>query len=344
MKKIVFTGGGSAGHVVPNIALMEELQTKYDLCYCGTDGIEKGLIAPLKIPYAQIACPKFIRGFSPKNFAIPLALRRAIHEAKEKLAEIRPDLVFSKGGYVALPVVFAAKKLRIPCLTHESDLSLGLANRLMAGRCAFVLTSFPETAESVINGRHTGSPLRRSIFGVDKGMARAKYGFAAHNKPVLLVLGGGSGSAAINAALRKDLFSLCKKYYVLHLCGKGNAVESNAAGYVQREFEDDMGDAYACADAVIARAGSNTVFETLALKKPAMFVPLQNARTRGDQVKNARYFEERGLCRVLPERNLANLEAAIDGLMQDTALRKNLKNCDVENGNEKIIACMEELL
>ena len=344
MKKIVFTGGGSAGHVMPNIALMEELQDRYDLCYIGSDGVEKRIVAPLKIPYGQIACPKFVRGFSLRNFSIPLALRRAVKEAEEKLAAIRPDLVFSKGGYVALPVVFAAKRLKIPCLTHESDLTLGLANRLMAGRCAFVLTSFPETAESVINGRYTGSPLRRSVFGSDAGMARAKYGFASRHKPVLLVLGGGSGSAAINAALRKDLFSLCKKYYILHLCGRGNAVESNAAGYMQREFEEDMGAAYACADAVVARAGSNTVFETLALKKPALFIPLQNARTRGDQVKNARYFEERGMCRVLPERNLDNLEAAIDGLMQDSALRKNLKNCDVESGNERFVACMEELL
>ena len=344
MKKIVFTGGGSAGHVVPNIALMEELQDGYDLYYFGSDGIEKTLVSSLRIPYAQIECPKFVRGFSPKNFSIPFALRRAVRAAKEKLSALRPDLVFSKGGYVSLPVVLAAGKLKIPCLTHESDLSMGLANRLMAGRCAFVLTSFPETAESVINGRFTGPPLRRAVFGANRDMARAKYGFAARNKPVLLVLGGGKGSAALNAAVRNDLFSLCKKYYILHLCGKGNAVESNAAGYVQREFESDMGAAYACADAVISRAGSGAMFEVLALKKPALFVPLQNRRTRGDQVKNARYFEERGLCRVLPERNLAHLPAAVEGLLQDAALKKNLAACDIKSGNQNIIECMRELL
>lgn len=344
MKKIVFTGGGSAGHVMPNVALMEELQESCDLCYFGSDGIEKDIVSALKIPYAQISCPKFIRGFSLKNFSIPFALRRSIRNAKEQLSAVRPDLVFSKGGYVSLPVVIAAHQLKIPCLTHESDLSLGLANRLMAGRCAFVLTSFPETAESVINGRYTGSPLRRSIFGKHKDMARAKYGFERQTKPVLLILGGGSGSTAVNAAVRENLFSLCKKYYILHLCGKGNAVQSTAAGYVQREFEEDMGAAYACADAVIARAGSNTVFETLALKKPTLFIPLQNARTRGDQVKNARYFEERGLCRVLPERNLSNLEAAVDGLMQDAALKKNLASCDIGSGNPAIVECIRELL
>lgn len=342
MKKIVFTGGGSAGHVVPNIALMEELQDKYELFYVGSDGIEKRLIAPLKIPYGEISCPKFIRGFALKNLLIPLEFRRAVKNAEKVLNDIQPDLVFSKGGYVALPVVYAAKKMKIPCLTHESDRSLGLANKLMASKCEFVLTSFPDTAESVINGRYVGAPLRSSVFGVDKGMARAKYGFAAHNKPVILVLGGGSGSVAINNALRENLFSICRKYYVLHLCGKGNAVDSNVAGYEQREFEPDMGSAYACADGVIARAGSNTVFEVLALKKPALFIPLQNARTRGDQVKNAKYFESQGLCRVLPEKDAHMLEGAIEQLMNDTTLKENLAACDVTSGNARIKECIEE--
>ncbi len=344
MKKIVFTGGGSAGHVVPNIALMEELQEHYELFYIGTDGIEKGLIAPLKIPYGEITCPKFIRGFSLKNFTIPFQFSRAVRRAMQILKDIQPDLVFSKGGYVALPVVFAARKMKIPCLTHESDLSLGLANRLMAGKCEFVLTSFPETAESVINGRYVGAPLRREVFGVDKGTARAKYGFAKQDKPVVLVLGGGSGSVAVNNALRKDLFSICRRYYVLHLCGKGNAVESTVAGYVQKEFEADMGSAYACADAVIARAGANTVFEVLSLKKPALFIPLQNARTRGDQVKNAKYFERQGLCRVLNEKDADGLTWALEQLIQDTALKENLSACEITSGNEKIVECMKECM
>ena len=344
MKKIVFTGGGSAGHVVPNIALMEELRDKYELFYIGTDGIEKRLITPLKIPYGEISCPKFIRGFSLKNLTIPFEFRRAVKSAEKALKDIQPDLVFSKGGYVALPVAHAAKRLKIPCLTHESDLSLGLANRLMSNKCDYVLTSFPETAESVINGRCVGSPLRRNLFGVDKDAARAKYGFTTKNKPVILVLGGGSGSVALNNALRQNLFSLCRKYYVLHLCGKGNAVESSVAGYEQREFETDMGSAYACADAVVARAGSNTVFEALALKKPTLFIPLQNARSRGDQIKNAEYFKKQGLCHVLLQKDVRLLEGAIDALIRDERLKRNLLSCEVSDGNQKIKECIEELV
>ncbi|MBO7736820.1 MAG: UDP-N-acetylglucosamine--N-acetylmuramyl-(pentapeptide) pyrophosphoryl-undecaprenol N-acetylglucosamine transferase [Clostridia bacterium] len=344
MKKIVFTGGGSAGHVMPNVALMEQLKEKYELFYIGTDGIEKGLIAPLKIPYGQIECPKFIRGFAWKNFTIPFAFHRAVEKSKEILLTIQPDIIFSKGGYVALPVVFAAKKLKIPCLTHESDLSLGLANRLMGSKCEYLLTAFPETAESVMNGRYVGAPLRSSIFGMDKSMARAKYGFSALNKPVLLVLGGGSGSKTVNDFVRKNLFQLCRKYYILHLCGKGNCVESNVAGYAQREFETDMGAAYACADGVIARSGANTVFEVLSLKKPTLFIPLQNARSRGDQVKNAEYFKKQGLCHVLYEKELEKLPTAIDGMMQDVSLQQRLKTCDVTCGNGKIIECIKEII
>lgn len=246
MKKVLFTGGGSAGHVVPNIALINALKGEADVCYIGTDGPEKTLVSAQKIPYFQISCPKLVRGFSLGNLKIPAAFLRAERQAREGLLAFRPDIVFSKGGYVALPVVFAAKKLKIPCLTHESDLSPGLANRLMAGKCRYVLTSFPETAEKFRNGKYCGSPLREELFGGDREAARKKYGFSGKKK-VLLVFGGGSGSRAINDALRKCVSSLARKYDVLHLCGKGNVAESNIPGYVQREFERDMADAYAAA-------------------------------------------------------------------------------------------------
>lgn len=343
MKKIVFTGGGSAGHVVPNMALMDELKEEFDLYYIGSNGIEKGLVSPLRIPYAEISCPKLVRGFSLSNLSIPVRFHRAVKEAQKQLSIIRPDLVFSKGGYVSLPVVFAAKRAGIPALTHESDLSLGLANRLMAGKCRYVLTSFPSLAEKLKNGRYTGSPMRKEIFAGNRAAARRKYGFSS-DKPVLLVSGGGSGSAAINKELRRNLFPLLRKYDILHLCGKGNGVNSTAMGYVQIEFESDMGAAYACADGVVTRAGSNTVFEVLALKKPTLFVPLQNARSRGDQVKNAEYFESRELCRILYERDLTALPDAIDGLFADGALKKNLAACNVTSGNREIIKCIKETL
>ncbi len=335
MKKILFTGGGSAGHVVPNIALIEAVRDEADVCYMGTDGPEKGLIVPLKIPYWEISCPKFIRSFSFRNLKIPAEFLRAEKKALEGLKAFRPDVVFSKGGYVALPVVFAAKKLKIPCLTHESDLSPGLANRLMAKKCRYLLTSFPETADKFKNGKYCGSPLRKQLFEGRRAEALKKYGLPAGRK-TLLVFGGGSGSRAINDALRKNVSRLCKKYNVLHLCGKGNAVESNIPHYVQKEFETDMASAYAAADLVVSRAGSNTIFEILALKKPAILIPLEG-QTRGDQAQNAAYFQQKHLCRVLKQSEADFLPEAIEDALTDTELISALAVSDFSSGNANIL-------
>lgn len=188
MKKVLFTGGGSAGHVVPNIALINALKGEADVCYIGTDGPEKTLVSAQKIPYFQISCPKLVRGFSLGNLKIPAAFLRAERQAREGLLAFRPDIVFSKGGYVALPVVFAAKKLKIPCLTHESDLSPGLANRLMAGKCRYVLTSFPRDGgkipqREILRFAAPGRTVRRGqgsgekeirLFGKEKSPARVR--------------------------------------------------------------------------------------------------------------------------------------------------------------------------
>lgn len=335
MKKILFTGGGSAGHVVPNLALIDALKDEADVCYMGTDGPEKNLVAALRLPYFQISCPKFIRGFSLKNLKIPSEFLKAEKKAAEGLKTFRPDVVFSKGGYVSLPVVFAARKMGIPCLTHESDLSPGLANKLMAKKCRYVLTSFPETADAFGNGKYCGSPLRRELFDGDRVAARKKYGFRS-GKKVLLVFGGGSGSRAINEGLRKHVARLARQYDILHLCGKGNAVESNISGYVQKEFETDMADAYAAADLVISRAGSNTVFEILALKKPSLLIPLEG-RTRGDQAENAAYFQKKKLCRVLRQSELDFLPEAIEDALKDEEMLSALAVSDFSGGNANIL-------
>ncbi len=348
MKKILFTGGGSAGHVLPNIALMEELlaEGKTDICYMGTDGVEKELVAPLHIPFYQIDCPKLIRGGGFKalknNLKIPFTFRRAVKEAEKGLRLFQPDLVFSKGGYVALPVVFAAKKLKIPCLAHESDYSVGLANRLSAGKCRFVLTSFPETAKKVKHGKYGGAPIRRSVLHQNPVHARADFSVPKTAK-VLLVFGGGSGSKAINDALRKNLGELTKKYLILHVCGKGNTVDSNLKNYRQFEFIQDMGKAYACADVVLSRAGSGTVFELMALKKPAIFVPLEGA-TRGDQWENAEYFFERGLCHLLPQKSLSRLPQAVDEAFQDKELKTRLLESSYSQGNSRILGEIRRVL
>nr|MBR6778389.1 UDP-N-acetylglucosamine--N-acetylmuramyl-(pentapeptide) pyrophosphoryl-undecaprenol N-acetylglucosamine transferase [Clostridia bacterium] len=348
MKKILFTGGGSAGHAVPNLALIEELLSKgkTDVCYMGTDGIEKSIIAAQKIPYYTIDCPKLVRGKSftalKNNLHIPCAFQKAVTEAQKGLEIFRPDLIFSKGGYVALPVVFAAKKLHIPCVAHESDFSLGLANRLSANKCKTVLTSFPETANKLKNGKYGGAPIRRTVLSAKREDARCALGIGEREK-VLLVFGGGSGSKAINDALRKSLKSLTDKYLVLHVCGKGNVVESTVKNYRQYEFIADMGTMYACADLVLSRAGAGTVFEILALKKPSLLVPLEGA-TRGDQKQNAEYFRAKGLCRVLPQNQLPSLEEEIDKAFADTDMKQRLLENTFSQGNERILGEINALL
>ena len=345
MKKILFTGGGSAGHVMPNIALMEELLSdgKTDVCYMGTDGIEKRILSDWKLPYYQISCPKLIRGggFSAlkSNLKIPTAFKKAVKEAQTGLQIFRPDAVFSKGGYVALPVVFAAKKLGIPCYAHESDLSMGLANRLSARKCKTVFTSFPETAKRIKNGVYSGAPIRRNVLSATRAEARHKENISFH-KTVVLIFGGGSGSRAVNDSVRKHIKTLCDKYVVLHVCGKGNVVETNIKNYRQYEFVNDMGTLYACADVVVSRAGAGAIFEILALKKPSLLIPLVG-QTRGDQAENAAYFEQRGLCHVLPQTRLDELDKAIENVLLDDGLKTRLAERAFRAGNATILRALQ---
>ncbi len=348
MKKILFTGGGSAGHVLPNVALINDLQAdgKIRMAYVGTNGIEKGLVAHLPIPFYSLSCPKLVRGggFSAlkNNLKIPVALHSAVRDASKVLQNFRPDLVFSKGGYVSLPVVLAAKKLKIPCFAHESDLSVGLANRLSAKKCQAVFTSFPETAEKVRGGKYLGAPVRKELLTADRNEARNEWKIPKRAK-VLLVFGGGSGSQTINDEIKRLLPALTEKYYVLHVCGKGNADGIEGKNYRQFAFIADMGRAYACADLVVSRAGAGAIFELLALKKPAILIPLAGA-TRGDQKENAEYFQKRGLCRVLPQDRIFDLAKEIELAFQDESLKKNLLNSSFTAGNERIIAELYEAL
>ena len=338
MKYILFTGGGSAGHVVPNLALMNELRYIRKLAYMGTGGIEERLVREAGFPFFRVDTPKLKRSFTLENLKIPFRLRAAERAALSILEAEKPDLVFSKGGFASYPAVWAAKKLQIPALTHESDLSPGLCTKLIAKKCQYVLTSFPETAERFKNGKHVGSPMRKELFYGDKMRARHKYGFTGE-KPVLLVLGGGSGSRALNEAVRASLPAL-SDFQILYLCGKGNLMPDPPAGYVQREFEGDMGSAYASADLVLARAGSNTVFEILAMKKPALFVPLARS-SRGDQVENALYFSRKGLCQMLPETKLSELVPALRALHRDEELKSALAASDVGSGTPAILALIK---
>lgn len=339
MKTILFTGGGSAGHVIPNLAIMNELRYSRRVLYMGTNGIERGLVEKEGFPFFAIDCPKLVRSLTLKNLTIPYLLHKAIKAAIEILKKEKPDLVFSKGGFASYPAVVAAHKLNIPVLTHESDLSAGLCTKLIAKKCAKVLTSFPETARLFKNGEHVGSPIRKEVLRGEKSRAVKKFSLS-EEKPVLLVLGGGSGSKAINDAVRANLNRLLPIFDVLHLTGKNNLV-GDRKGYVQREFERDMGSCYAAADLVLCRAGSNTLFELFALKKPCLLIPLKKG-SRGDQVENARYFHEKGLCRVLDENDLVDLYEKILQTHRDGQLKKALERAKIESGLTNVLNRIDE--
>ena len=340
MKTILFTGGGSAGHVVPNLAIMNEIRYSHRVIYMGTGGIERSLVEKAGYTFFEVECPKLIRSLTLKNLTIPSRLRKAKKAAMEILQKEQPDLVFSKGGFVSYPAVCAAYKLGIPALTHESDLSAGLTTKLIAKKCERVLTSFPETAKLFKNGEYVGSPIRKEILRGEKSRAKRKFSLA-ETKPVLLILGGGSGSKAINDAVRQNLKKLLARFDILHLTGKDNLVKSDLSGYVQREFEQDMGSAYAAADVVLCRAGSNTLFELLALKKPCVLVPLKKG-SRGDQLENALYFDEKGLCRILYEENLDGIVKAVTAAYEDEGLKHALEYAHYENGLPHILSLIEK--
>lgn len=341
MKYILFTGGGSAGHVIPNLAVMNELKYSHKICYMGTDGIERDLVKQAGYPFFTVNCPKLVRSFTFENVKIPYRLHTARREAKIILEQERPDLVFSKGGFASYPAVWAAHKLNIPVITHESDLSPGLCTKLIAKKCKYVLTSFPETAARFPNGKCVGSPIRKEVLRGERTRARRKYSLEG-SKPVLLILGGGSGSRALNEAIERCCDELLERFQILHICGKGNA-HIRREGYVAREFETDMGSAYAAADVVLSRAGSNAVFELLALKLPALLVPLVNG-SRGDQSENAVYFQSRGLCRILNETQLQSLPTALHELLHDSALKETLSASNIESGTPKVIEIIRATL
>lgn len=344
MKKIMFAGGGSAGHVIPNVAIIEELKDIYNVSYIGTNGIEKSICANNGIKFYEFDAVKLVRGKFFCNLLIPFKLLKSIKQAGEILDEVKPDLLFCKGGYVCIPPAYAAKKRKIPVLTHESDITSGLANKLIAKKCEAVLTTFPSTAKNFKNGVFTGSPMRRNLFGRDKEAARKKL--SLDERKTLIVFGGGSGSKIINDTIRKCAFELCKTINILHICGKGNLVDTNIYGYKQIEFAEDMGLIYACADGAVARCGSNSANELIALKIPTLFIPLENSASRGDQVKNAEYFKNLNVCKVLSESALNEnvLKNQIFALLSDEQIKTALDLNSVRCGNKQIIKIIKSTL
>ena len=306
-KKIVLTGGGTAGHITPNIALLPELEKAgYEVFYIGSyDGMEKRLMADYHIPYYGIATGKFRRYFDLKNFSDPFRVLKGFSEARKILKELQPDVVFSKGGFVSVPVVRAAASLKIPCVIHESDMTPGLANKLCIPVARKVCCNFPETLKSLPAEKSilTGSPIREELLHGNKEAARKLCGFHS-DKPVLMIIGGSLGSAVINQSVREALPKLLDDFQIVHICGKDKIdnLLLKTPGYKQFEYvKDDLKDIFAMADIVVSRAGANAICELLALKKPNLLIPLSAGASRGDQILNARSFEAQGFSMVIDE-------------------------------------------
>ena len=306
-KKIVLTGGGTAGHITPNIALLPRLAEKgYEVSYIGSyEGMEKRLLEDFHIPYYGIATGKFRRYFDLKNFTDPFRVMKGYGEARKILKQIQPDIVFSKGGFVAVPVIRAAASLKIPCVIHESDMTPGLANKICIPVARRVCCNFPETLKTLPAQKAvlTGSPIREELLRGDREAARKLCNFHP-DKPVLMVIGGSLGSAVINQAVREALPKLLEDFQIVHICGKDKIdnLLLNTRGYKQFEYnKGELKDIFALADIVVSRAGANAICELLALKKPNLLIPLSAGASRGDQILNARSFEAQGFSMVIDE-------------------------------------------
>lgn len=346
MKSIVLTGGGTAGHCVPCLALLPKLKKNFDnVYYIGSKtGIEKQLVEKLNLPYYSIPSTKLVRKITVKNLTIPFVFLDAVKKAEKLLTELNPDVIFSKGGYVALPVVISAHKLGIPVVTHESDFTLGLANKVASKYCEYILTSFIETAEKIDNGIYTGSPLREELFNGKKEFLD-KCNFAV-KKPILLILGGSLGSKAINSVVRESLTELLKTFNVIHICGKGNKSLTKKDGYKQFEFVDNMQDVYLACDVAVSRAGANATFELYALAIPTLLIPLPKASSRGDQIQNAEYYKKLGAFDILYQEKLTR-ESFLYSVTELYKNRYDYKNRMTSNplpdANTKIVNILKKL-
>ena len=352
MKKIVLTGGGTLGHVTPHLALIPHLKDAgYEIHYIGT---ENGMEAPKMkavpgIHYHAVKSGKLRRYFSWRNFTDPFRVVAGAFQSARLMGKIRPDVVFSKGGFVAVPVVFGAWLHRIPVLCHESDLTPGLANRLCRPFARRFATTFPECAEKLgKKAEMTGTPLRPELFRGSREKGLALFGFDG-KKPVLLMMGGSSGARSVNEALRAALPRLRDHFDVAHICGKGNLKEAlrGVPGYAQLEFlDEDLPDALAAADLVLSRAGANALGEFEALGRPMLLVPYPKEASRGDQILNAESLRKRGLCHVLPQEEMTPdslAEALLSTWADRENLEKALRDAPPADGTKRVLEMIEEV-
>ena len=342
---IVLTGGGTAGHVMPHFALLDSLKQNYSkIVYIGSkNGVEKEIVKnKANLDFYGIDAVKFVRGKILVNLLLPVKLIKAKHQAKKYLKATKPNVIFSKGGFVSVPVVLAAKSLKIPVVCHESDLSMGLANKICSKYAKCVCTTFEKTSHlKSNNGVFTGTPLISQAKNLDAINQTKKRLGILPNLKVLLVTGGSLGSVAINKAVFSAINTLTKNYYVIHITGKGNKNNNlNLKNYTQIEFASNMPELIDIADIVVSRAGSNTIFELAHALKPMLLIPLPKGASRGDQVENANYFKDNHFANVLYQENLSptTLVEMINSTNKDKAnLIKHLKNSGFKNGTKQVL-------
>lgn len=353
MSKILLTGGGTAGHVTPNLALLPYLkEAGFEIEYMGSyDGIEKTLIEKEGIPYIGISSGKLRRYLDKKNFSDPFRIIKGYHEAKKHLKKSKPDIIFSKGGYVAVPVVYAAAALKIPIVIHESDLTPGLANKLAIPKATKVCYNFPETKEFVPEKKsvHTGLPVRQSLLCGNPHKGYELCGFN-EDKPLLMVIGGSLGAKKVNEVVRGSLDKLLKTFYIAHICGKGKIDEAfeTVPGYKQFEYlDEELPDLFAASSLIISRAGANAIYEILALKKPSLLIPLGTNQSRGDQILNAQSFKRRGFAENLLEEELSP-ESLVNDVLEVFSNKESyisaMSNADEIFAAQKVFSVIMDVL
>lgn len=350
-KRILFTGGGTAGHVIVNLALIPVFQQEgWEIDYIGsTNGIERKLIGQLdNVSYHPISTGKLRRYMSVENIKDPFKVLKGTMQAWRVIGKRKPSVIFSKGGFVSVPVVLAAKLRGVPAVIHESDYTPGLANKLAFPFAKKILATFPETMNYLPEKKaeHVGAVIRDELFQGNKDTGLGLCGFSK-TKPVLLIMGGSGGSQKINETVRASLDELLAVFQIIHICGEGKT-DDNARqeGYAQFEYvHDELKDIFAASDFVLSRAGSNAIFEFLALRIPMLLIPLSRQASRGDQIVNAKSFAEKRYARVIEEEELTE-EILVQELIQlkeyASIMVDTMQEYQSEQSRDRVIEILKE--
>ncbi|MFA1819876.1 undecaprenyldiphospho-muramoylpentapeptide beta-N-acetylglucosaminyltransferase [Virgibacillus oceani] len=352
-KRIIFTGGGTAGHVVVNLALIPAYLNKgWEVDYIGSiDGIERNLIEPLEgVTYHPISTGKLRRYMSKENLKDPFKVLKGTMQARKIIKKRKPAVIFSKGGFVSVPVVLAAKMQRVPAVIHESDYTPGLANKIAIPFARKVLATFSETMEYLPEKKreYVGAVIREELFQGEKDKGLYFAGLTGRRLPILLIMGGSAGSQKLNSIIRDNLQELLQSFQIIHICGKDNIdTSAYAAGYAQFEYvNEELKDIFAATDFVVSRAGSNAIFEFVALRIPMLLIPLSLKASRGDQIVNAKSFKEKQYALVLQEEELTE-ETLLSELeqLQNRApvMIDKMENFKSEKARERVMDIIDEV-